>query len=621
MSATTTRPPEQAESAKTDAQPAANAAERTAVKTKRIAPQQMTGAQAVVRALEELDVDIVFGIPGGAVLPVYDPLFDSKKLRHVLVRHEQGAGHAASGYAHATGRVGVCMATSGPGATNLVTPLADAYMDSIPVVAITGQVGRGLIGTDAFQEADISGITMPITKHNFLVRSGDDIARIIAEAFHIASSGRPGPVLVDIPKDILQSQCTFSWPPQFDLPGYKPNTKPHSRQIREAAKLIAEARKPVLYVGGGVIRGDASAELRELAELTGIPVVTTLMARGAFPDSHPLNVGMPGMHGTVAAVAALQRSDLLIALGTRFDDRVTGKLDSFAPEAKVIHADIDPAEIGKNRHADVPIVGDVKAVIRDLVAVLRRDSAAEKIKIDSWWEYLRGVQATYPLSYGPQSDGSMSPEYVIETLGKIVGPDAVYVAGVGQHQMWAAQFISYEKPRTWINSGGLGTMGFAVPAAMGAKMGRPDAEVWAIDGDGCFQMTNQELATCAIEGVPIKVALINNGNLGMVRQWQNLFYDERYSQTDLATHSHRIPDFVKLAEALGCVGMRCEREEDVEAVIRRAREINDRPVVIDFIVGADAQVWPMVAAGTSNDEIMAARGIRPLFDDPTEGHA
>nr|PZN18645.1 MAG: acetolactate synthase large subunit [Mycolicibacterium hassiacum] len=621
MSATTTRPPEQAESAKTDAQPAANAAEWTAVKTKRIAPQQMTGAQAVVRALEELDVDIVFGIPGGAVLPVYDPLFDSKKLRHVLVRHEQGAGHAASGYAHATGRVGVCMATSGPGATNLVTPLADAYMDSIPVVAITGQVGRGLIGTDAFQEADISGITMPITKHNFLVRSGDDIARIIAEAFHIASSGRPGPVLVDIPKDILQGQCTFSWPPQFDLPGYKPNTKPHSRQIREAAKLIAEARKPVLYVGGGVIRGDASAELRELAELTGIPVVTTLMARGAFPDSHPLNVGMPGMHGTVAAVAALQRSDLLIALGTRFDDRVTGKLDSFAPEAKVIHADIDPAEIGKNRHADVPIVGDVKAVSRDLVAVRRRDRAAGKIKIDSWWEYLRGVQATYPLSYGPQSDGSMSPEYVIETLGKIDGPDAVYVAGVGQHQMWAAQFISYEKPRTWINSGGLGTMGFAVPAAMGAKMGRPDAEVWAIDGDGCFQMTNQELATCAIEGVPIKVALINNGNLGMVRQWQNLFYDERYSQTDLATHSHRIPDFVKLAEALGCVGMRCEREEDVEAVIRRAREINDRPVVIDFIVGADAQVWPMVAAGTSNDEIMAARGIRPLFDDPTEGHA
>ncbi|EID11216.1 acetolactate synthase 1 catalytic subunit [Mycobacterium xenopi RIVM700367] len=573
----------------------------------------------MIRSLEELDVEVIFGIPGGAVLPVYDPLFDSKKLRHVLVRHEQGAGHAASGYAHATGKVGVCMATSGPGATNLVTPLADAQMDSIPVVAITGQVGRSLIGTDAFQEADISGITMPITKHNFLVREGDEIPRVLAEAFHIASTGRPGAVLVDIPKDVLQGQCTFSWPPRLDLPGYKPTTKPHSRQVREAARLIAAARKPVLYIGGGVIRGNATQELRELAELTGIPVVTTLMARGAFPDSHPQHLGMPGMHGTVAAVAGLQRSDLLIALGTRFDDRVTGKLDSFAPEAKVIHADIDPAEIGKNRHADVPIVGDVKAVITELVAALRHDGAA--FHFDEWWQYLRGVQATYPLSYGPQSDGSLSPEYVIETLGKIAGPDAVYVAGVGQHQMWAAQFISFEKPRTWINSGGLGTMGFAIPAAMGAKIARPDAEVWAVDGDGCFQMTNQELATCAVEGAPIKVALINNGSLGMVRQWQSLFYAERYSQTDLATHSHRIPDFVKLAEALGCVGFRCEREEDVVEVIKAARAINDQPVVIDFVVGADAQVWPMVAAGTSNDEIQAARGIRPLFDDPNEGHA
>ena len=578
----------------------------------------------MIRSLEELDVELIFGIPGGAVLPVYDPLFDSKKLRHVLVRHEQGAGHAASGYAHATGKVGVCMATSGPGATNLVTPLADAQMDSIPVVAITGQVGRALIGTDAFQEADISGITMPITKHNFLVRSGDEIPRVMAEAFHIASSGRPGAVLVDIPKDVLQGQCTFSWPPRMELPGYKPNTKPHSRQIREAAKLIAAAHKPVLYVGGGVIRGEATEQLAELAELTGIPVVTTLMARGAFPDSHRQNLGMPGMHGTVAAVAALQRSDLLIALGTRFDDRVTGQLDSFAPEAKVIHADIDPAEIGKNRHADVPIVGDIKAVITELIAMLRHyggDDATETPDMTAWWNYLDEVQSTFPLSYGPQSDGSLSPEYVIEQLGKIAGPDAVYVAGVGQHQMWAAQFISYEKPRTWLNSGGLGTMGFAVPAAMGAKMARPDAEVWAIDGDGCFQMTNQELATCAIEGAPIKVALINNGNLGMVRQWQTLFYGERYSQTDLATHSHRIPDFVKLAEALGCVGLRCERAEDVVDVINQARAINDRPVVIDFIVGADAQVWPMVAAGTSNDEIQAARGIRPLFDDPSEGHA
>ena len=618
--------PQSAHAAPPDAASVATDAVKPAAKPqpKRVAPEQLTGAQSVIRSLEELDVEVIFGIPGGAVLPVYDPLFDSKKLRHVLVRHEQGAGHAASGYAHATGKVGVCMATSGPGATNLVTPLADAQMDSVPVVAVTGQVGRGLIGTDAFQEADISGITMPITKHNFLVRSGDDIPRVLAEAFHIASSGRPGAVLVDIPKDVLQGQCTFSWPPRMDLPGYKPNTKPHNRQIREAAKLIAAAHKPVLYVGGGVIRGEATEQLRELADLTGIPVVTTLMARGAFPDSHPQNLGMPGMHGTVAAVAALQRSDLLIALGTRFDDRVTGKLDSFAPEAKVIHADIDPAEIGKNRHADVPIVGDVKAVITELIAMLRHHPGAPgpaTPDMTDWWAYLHSVQSTYPLSYGPQSDGSLSPEYVIEKLGEIAGPDAVYVAGVGQHQMWAAQFISYEKPRTWLNSGGLGTMGFAIPAAMGAKIARPDTEVWAIDGDGCFQMTNQELATCAIEGAPIKVALINNGNLGMVRQWQSLFYEARYSQTDLATHSHRIPDFVKLAEALGCVGLRCERAEDVVDVINQARAINDRPVVIDFIVGADAQVWPMVAAGTSNDEIQAARGIRPLFDDESEGHA
>jgi acetolactate synthase-1/2/3 large subunit len=622
VSAPTTRPPEPAHRA--NGTPASNGPATTSTtQPRKVAPQQITGAQAVIRSLEELDVEVIFGIPGGAVLPVYDPLFDSLKLRHVLVRHEQGAGHAASGYAHATGKVGVMMATSGPGATNLVTPLADAQMDSIPVVAITGQVGRALIGTDAFQEADISGITMPITKHNFLVRSGDDIAQVMAEAFHIARSGRPGAVLVDIPKDVLQGECTFSWPPKIDLPGYKPNTKPHSRQVREAAKLIATARKPVLYVGGGVIRGEATDQLMDLAALTGIPVVTTLMARGAFPDSHPQNLGMPGMHGTVAAVGALQKSDLLIALGTRFDDRVTGKLDSFAPEAKVIHADIDPAEIGKNRNADVPIVGDIKAVITDLLEALRRDGvSATTLNIDNWWEYLRSVQSTYPLSYGPQSDGSLSPEYVIETLGRIAGPDAVYVAGVGQHQMWAAQFIKYENPKTWLNSGGLGTMGYAIPAAMGAKFARPDAEVWAIDGDGCFQMTNQELATCAVEGAPIKVAVINNGNLGMVRQWQTLFYEKRYSQTDLATHSRRIPDFVKLAEALGCVGLRCERAEDVEDVINQARAINDRPVVIDFIVGADAQVWPMVAAGTSNDEIQAAKGIRPLFDDEgNEGHA
>ncbi|MGI5217106.1 acetolactate synthase large subunit [Nocardia sp. CA-290969] len=615
MSAPTTRPGPAARKPAPSNPPAPAGAPTTPANRRQVPPERVTGAQSVVRSLEELGVDTVFGIPGGAVLPVYDPLFDSTKVRHVLVRHEQGAGHAATGYAQATGKVGVCMATSGPGATNLVTPIADAQMDSVPMVAITGQVGRSLIGTDAFQEADISGITMPITKHNFLIKEGADIPRILAEAFYLASSGRPGVVLVDIPKDVLQEQTTFSWPPEMRLPGYRPVTKPHGKQVREAARLIAEATAPVLYVGGGVIKAEASAELLELAELTGIPVVTTLMARGAFPDSHKLNLGMPGMHGTVAAVAALQKSDLLITLGARFDDRVTGQLDSFAPDAKVIHADIDPAEIGKNRHADVPIVGDCREVLTELIETLRADPAGIELDLTAWWTYLDGVRESYPLGWTAPSDGALSPEYVIETLGRLAGPDAIYCAGVGQHQMWAAQFVKYEKPRTWLNSGGAGTMGYAVPAAMGAKMGMPDREVWAVDGDGCFQMTNQELATCAVEGVPIKVALINNGNLGMVRQWQTLFYDQRYSNTDLKTHGLRIPDFVKLAEALGCHGIRVEKEEDVEAAIREAQSINDRPVVIDFIVGKDAQVWPMVAAGTSNDEIMAARGIRPLFDE------
>lgn len=615
MSAPTTRPGPAARKPAPSNPPASAGAPTTPANRRQVPPERVTGAQSVVRSLEELGVDTVFGIPGGCILPVYDPLFDSTKVRHVLVRHEQGAGHAATGYAQATGKVGVCMATSGPGATNLVTPIADAQMDSVPMVAITGQVGRSLIGTDAFQEADISGITMPITKHNFLIKDGIDIPRMLAEAFYLASSGRPGVVLVDIPKDVLQEQTTFSWPPEMRLPGYRPVTKPHGKQVREAARLIAEATAPVLYVGGGVIKSEASAELLELAELTGIPVVTTLMARGAFPDSHKLNLGMPGMHGTVAAVAALQKSDLLVTLGARFDDRVTGQLDSFAPDAKIIHADIDPAEIGKNRHADVPIVGDCREVLTELIDTLRADPAGIELDLTAWWTYLDGIRESFPLGWTAPSDGALSPEYVIETLGRLAGPDAIYCAGVGQHQMWAAQFIKYENPRTWLNSGGAGTMGYAVPAAMGAKMGRPDSEVWAVDGDGCFQMTNQELATCAVEGVPIKVALINNGNLGMVRQWQTLFYDQRYSNTDLNTHGLRIPDFVKLAEALGCHGIRVEKEEDVEAAIREAQSINDRPVVIDFIVGKDAQVWPMVAAGTSNDEIMAARGIRPLFDE------
>jgi acetolactate synthase-1/2/3 large subunit len=583
------------------------------------AQEQVSGAKSLVRSLEEVGAGVVFGIPGGAILPAYDPLYDSTRVRHILVRHEQGAGHAAEGYAQATGRVGVCMATSGPGATNLVTPIADAFLDSVPIVAITGQVPYPAIGTDAFQEADISGITLPITKHNFLVQHAEQIPQTIAEAFHLAGTGRPGPVLVDIPKDVLQASTTFSWPPTLDLPGYRPVLKPHGKQIREAAKLIAAARRPVLYVGGGVLKARATAELRKLAELTGIPVVTTLMARGAFPDSHRQHLGMPGMHGTVAAVTALQKSDLLIALGTRFDDRVTGRLDSFAPHATVIHADIDPAEIGKNRIAEVPIVGDAREVISELIPAVEAEYAAgNRYDLTGWWHEADQWRKTYPLGYEDPADGSLAPQYVIQRLGEIAGPDTIFASGVGQHQMWASQFISYENPYTWLNSGGAGTMGYSVPAAMGAKVGAPDKLVWAIDGDGCFQMTNQELATCAIEGIPIKVAVINNGNLGMVRQWQTLFYEERYSNTNLGTHSigepgtsgatRRIPDFVKLADALGCIGLRCETKSDVDATI------DDQPVVVDFTVGKDAMVWPMVAAGTSNDEIIAARGIRPNFD-------
>ncbi|HET9128493.1 MAG TPA: acetolactate synthase large subunit, partial [Propionibacteriaceae bacterium] len=473
-----------------------------------------------------------------------------------------------------------------------------------------------------FQEADISGITLPITKHNFLVQRADDIPQAIAEAFHLAATGRPGPVLVDLPKDVLQERTDFSWPPKFELPGYRPITRPHAKQIREAARLIAAARRPVLYVGGGVLKARATAELRQLAELTGIPVVTTLMARGAFPDSHRQHLGMPGMHGSVSAVTALQKADLLIALGTRFDDRVTGKLDTFAPNAAVIHADIDPAEIGKNRAADVPIVGDVREVLLELIpSVAAEFDAGRRADLTGWWRQAEQWRQTYPLGYDEPSDGTLAPQYVIERLGAITGPDTIFAAGVGQHQMWAAQFISYENPYTWLNSGGAGTMGYSVPAAMGAKVARPDALVWAIDGDGCFQMTNQELATCAIEGIPIKVAVINNGNLGMVRQWQTLFYEERYSNTNLGTHAspapggiRRVPDFVKLAEALGCVGLRCETKADVDATIEKAMAIDDAPVVVDFTVGADAMVWPMVSAGSSNDDIQAARDIRPVFE-------
>ncbi len=598
------------------ARPAAPSPTALAHKATQRVTREVTGAQSLILSLESVGADTVFGLPGGAILPAYDPLLDSTKVRHILVRHEQGAGHAAQGYAAVTGKVGVCMATSGPGATNLVTPLADAYMDSVPIVAITGQVSSRAIGTDAFQEADIRGITMPITKHNYLVTNADDIPRVIAEAFHIAATGRPGPVLVDIAKDALQARTTFSWPPRIALPGYHPVLKPHQKQIREAARLISRASRPILYVGGGVIRAEAAAELAQFVRLTQIPVVTTLMARGAFPDSHPLHLGMPGMHGSVAAVTGLQKSDLLITLGARFDDRVTGELKSFAPDAKVIHADVDPAEISKNRVADVPIVGDAKAIILELTAALTDgEFAVDPQAYAAWRATTAEWKSTFPVGYTAPNDEVLMPQYVIERLGAIAGPDAIYVAGVGQHQMWAAQFISYERPMSFANSGGLGTMGYSVPAAMGAKAADPERVVWAIDGDGCFQMTNQELATCVINQIPIKVAIINNSSLGMVRQWQSLFYNQRYSATDLHTSvGSRIPDFVKLADAYGCVGLRCERPEDVDATIRKAMEINDVPVVIDFVVERDAMVWPMVPAGVSNDLIQVAKDTAPQWD-------
>lgn len=569
----------------------------------------MTGAQALVASLERMGVEVIFGIPGGAILPAYDPLFDSR-IRHILVRHEQGAGHAAEGYATATGKVGVCLATSGPGATNLVTPIADAYMDSVPIVAITGQVTSTAIGTDAFQEADIRGITTPITKHNFLVTHTADIPTVIRMAFHIASTGRPGPVLVDISKDALTDTAPFSWPEAINLPGYRPTIQPHKRQLAQAARLIEQAERPVLVVGGGIGKARAWAELRQFVEFTGIPVVTTLMARGAFPDDHPLNLGMPGMHGAVAAVGAIQKADLLIAIGMRFDDRVTGRLDSFAPRATVIHADIDPAEIGKNRHADLPIVGDAKAVLRGLNEAL---AGATLALSPDWLNYVASLKARYPSSWEEPPGDVLSPQWVIQRIGEVAGPDAIYVTGVGQHQMWAAHFLPFKQPGGWLTSGGAGTMGYCVPAAMGAKVGRPEVTVIGIDGDGCFQMTNQELTTCALNHIPVKIAIINNGTLGMVRQWQTLFYGERYSNTDL--HTDTLPNFPLLAEAMGCVGMRATTAAEVEDVLARGLAINDRPVVMEFVCSRSAMVWPMVAAGTSNDDIMVARDLAPQWEE------
>ena len=568
---------------------------------------KLTGAQALIKSLEMEHTEVVFGLPGGCILPAYDPILDSP-IRHILVRHEQGAGHMAEGYAHVTGRPGVAMVTSGPAATNLVTPLCDAYMDSVPMVAITGQVGRAMIGTDGFQECDTVGITRSVTKHNELVMDPNDIPLIVRQAFHLATTGRPGPVLLDLPKDVLQAEMDWDWPTDADvassLPGYKPTTRGHPRMIKEAARLIIEARRPVIYAGGGILKARAAEVLRELAELTDIPVVTTLMARGAFPDSHRLCLGMPGMHGNYTAVTAMQESDLLIALGTRFDDRVTGRVSGFAPDAKIVHVDIDPAELGKIRRPDVPIVGDCRLVIEELVhALTARLEGGETLgDASEWRSRISGWQERFPLHYDAHVDGDpLKPQYVVEVLRDSAPDDTIVVSGVGQHQMWASQYWRFEHPYTWVNSGGLGTMGFAVPAAIGAKVGRPDRTVWAVDGDGCFQMTAQELVTASSERIPIKVAILNNAYLGMVRQWQEMFYEERYSEVYL---SPDLPDYVKWAEAMGCAAFRVESPEEVGPIIDKANAIDDRPVVIDFRTDSREKVFPMVPAGASNDELV-----------------
>jgi acetolactate synthase I/II/III large subunit len=566
---------------------------------------ELTGAQALIRSLESEGVEVVFGLPGGAILPVYDPIIDSS-IRHILVRHEQGAGHAAEGYAQATGRPGVAIVTSGPGATNIVTALADAYMDSIPLVVITGQVATAAIGTDAFQEVDTTGITMSVTKHNWLVTDANDIPRIVKEAFHVATTGRPGPVVIDFPKDVANAPMTWYWPDDVDLPGYSAERTITPDSIAAAVELICAAKRPVAYVGGGVLKAEASDALRAFIDATGMPVVTTLMARGAFPDADPRHLGMPGMHGNYAAVIAMQRSDLLVALGSRFDDRVTGKIADFAPEAKVIHLDIDPAEIGKVRRPDVAIVADARGAIEQMTAGVLGAAGGPipASQLAAWWEtcnsWLRDVPFTYDGKGDLLAGGPLKPEFVIEQLRAATPDDTILVSGVGQHQMWAAQYWRFDRPRTWINSGGLGTMGFAVPAAIGAKVVRPEAMVWAIDGDGCFQMTAQELVTATSERIPVKIAILNNAYLGMVRQWQHMFYEERYSEVYL---SPDLPDYVLWAEAMGCVGMKVTNAEDVLPAIEKANSINDRPVVIDFRTDSMEHVYPMVPAGLSNDEI------------------
>jgi acetolactate synthase I/II/III large subunit len=561
---------------------------------------KITGAQALIDALEHEGVDVVFGVPGGAILPAYDPLLDGK-MRHILARHEQGAGHMAEGYAQATGKVGVVIATSGPGATNLITPLQNALMDSTPIVAITGQVASYAMGTDAFQEAFTTGLAMHCTKHSYLVTDADDIGRVVHEAFHLAGTGRPGPVLVDLPKDVLNAMTEPRTAGPVELAGYHPTTEGNGRQVRAAVELLERAERPVLFVGGGVIKAGASEELLAFAELANAPVVTTLMARGAFPDGHPLALGMSGMHGTYTATTAMQRADLVFNVGARFDDRVTGDPATFAPEAQVVHIDIDPAEIGKVRFAEVPIVGDARTVLGQLLAVLERRRGGDRPPDrQNWFEAIQSWQETYPLTYEQDPEGPIKVQHFIEQLQEATNGDAVVVAGVGQHQMWASQFWRFRRPRSWINSGGLGTMGFAVPAAIGAKTARPDDLVFALDGDGCFQMTCQELVTAATEGIPIKVAVFNNGGHGMVKQWQRLFYGGRISGSDLGTVA---PDYPALAEAMGCVGLRAEKPGEIGPVIDKALAIDDRPVVIEVVVDPDEMVWPMVKAGGSCENV------------------
>ena len=566
---------------------------------------QMDGGRALIRALEEEGVEVMFGLPGGAILPVYDPIIDSS-IRHVLVRHEQGAGHMAEGYAQATGRPGVAMVTSGPAATNIVTPLCDAYLDSTPLVVVTGQVPLPAIGTDAFQECDTTGITMAVTKHNFLVTEAQDIPRTVKEAFHIATTGRPGPVLIDIPKDIVdpknpRSAMEWTGDVEMDLPGYHPRTEVDQSAIEAAAELIRSAERPILYVGGGVLKARASEVLRKLVELSGIHVVTTLMARGAFPDGHDLCLGMPGMHGNFTAVTAMQEADLLVALGARFDDRVTGRIDGFAPGAQIVHVDIDAAELGKVRRPDVAIQGDCRVAIEALVAALAAGGVGN-VDRTAWRSRISGWQERFPLTYEPSAPGDrLKPQYVIEQLRDATPEDTIVTSGVGQHQMWASQYWNFEHPYTWINSGGLGTMGFSIPAAIGAKVGCPDRMVWAVDGDGCFQMTAQELVTSTVENIPIKVALLNNSYLGMVRQWQDMFYEERLSEVHL---SQDVPDYKAWAESMGCVGMRVDSPEEVPAAIAKANEIDDRSVVIDFRVATDEKVYPMVPSGAANSDIV-----------------